>query len=200
MSELAKGYLEEALTLLSERLAFAGAQPYQLLVCGGAALIIQEHQIRTTKDVDILCLVNASGELVNPAPLPAELVNQIEEVALDLKLPSDWMNNEPSRDEGGLFQVGLPEGLMSRAKRIDYGSHLAVWFTGRLDLIHFKLYASVDSGPGRHVEDMLALQPEAQEMLQASRWALEHDPSAGFVMMLKSMLDSLGFEDVASQL
>lgn len=84
--------------------------------------------------------------------------------------------------------------------RKDYGERLSVYFIGRLDQIHFKLFAAVDSGPGRHVADLQELKPTSAEMEQASRWAVQHDPSDGFRMVLLSMLKELDFSNVAERL
>ena len=62
-------------------------------------------------------------------------------------LPEDWLNNGPSNGEGGLFRMGLPEGLAARLTWTTIGEKLALGFISRLDQIHFKLYAAVDQ-PG----------------------------------------------------
>jgi hypothetical protein len=50
--------------------------------------------------------------------------------------------------------MGLPEGFVSRLFQKDYGRRLTVYFAGRKDQIHFKLYAAVDRG-GYHIDDLL---------------------------------------------
>ena len=70
-------------------------------------------------------------------------------------LVDNWLNNGPSRDEGGLFQMGLPVGFAERLKERVYGLRLTVYFAGRLDQIHFRLYAATDRG-GVHIDDLLA--------------------------------------------
>ena len=72
-------------------------------------------------------------------------------VAKTLNLPEDWLNTGPA----DLFRMGLPEGFENRLIVRVFGTHLTVHFIGRLDQIHFKLYASVDRG-GYHIEDLLA--------------------------------------------
>ena len=98
---------------------------------------------------------------------------------VSIRLQDNWLNNGPSRGEGGLFQLGLPGGLQERWHTRFYGSHLTVHFIDRLDQIHFKLYAAADRG-GYHVEDLLALGPTSDELVTAARWATTHDVSECF--------------------
>ena len=57
---------------------------------------------------------------------------------------------------------------------------LTVHFASRIDQIHFKLYAMVDQGAGKHEADLRALAPTTAELLEAARWTRTHDPSEGF--------------------
>ena len=68
-------------------------------------------------------------------------------------------------------------------------------FASRLDEIHFKLYALVDQGAGRHEQDLHALNPTAEELVRAARWTRTHDPSPGFRQMLEQALRYLGVAD-----
>ena len=189
--------LDTVFRLLDGRLMRAGAQPVHLVVCGGAAMIAVGLLSRTTKDVDIVALLDDDGrKLVAPVPLPTHLLKAAGEVAEVLNLPKDWLNNGPSRNEGGLFQMGLPVGFQGRLHTREYGSHLTVCFVDRIDQIHFKLYAAVDRG-GYHISDLEALRPTPDELTQAARWALTHDVSDGFHGLLKQMLERLGYGNVA---
>ena len=67
----------------------------------------------------------------------------------------------------------------------------------RIDQIHFKVFAAVDSGPGRHVDDLRELRPSPDEIEKAAFWAMTHDRSVEFRMVLVSMLRQMGFKDVA---
>jgi hypothetical protein len=162
-----------------------------MVVCGGAAMIVTGLLSRTTTDVDIVALLDDSQTLVAPVPLPDSLVRAAGEVAETMQLPQYWLNNGPSRDEGGLFQMGLPEGFQERLHAREYGDRLTVHFIDRIDQIHFKLYAAVDRG-GYHVSDLEALNPTTDELIQAARWALTHDVSSGFRTLLKRLLETLG--------
>lgn len=202
--QLDSNRIEQALSLLGERLdktaAVRPTSPYQIVVCGGAALISCSLVSRpTTRDVDIVAMLSPSGELASPDPLPKDMQEVAAQVARDLDLPSDWLNNGPSRAPGGLFQVGLPEGLVDRLTSRDFGPCLRVHFVSRTDQICFKVFASVDSGPGRHFEDLRELKPTPEELEAGARWTLSQDGSEGFRAMLISMLKQMGYQDVAKR-
>jgi hypothetical protein len=76
-----------------------------------------------------------------------------------------------------------------------YGSALVVHFAGRLDQVHFKLFAMVDQGGGRHEADLRALKPTENELVAAAQWSLTQDPSPGYKMVLADALRFLGVDD-----
>lgn len=192
--------VDRALTLLSGRLDLARTQPVRLVVCGGAALMAMNLRRRTTRDMDIVALLSDTHEPVSPDPLPDFLLKAAEQVARDLGLFEGWLNNGPSRGEGGLFQMGLPEGFVGRLTERQYGSRLSVFFVGRFDQIHFKLYAAADQRDGTHLDDLKALTPTETEIEAAARWAMTHDVSEGFRMVLKDLLTQLGYETVVERI
>jgi hypothetical protein len=187
--------LDEAFGLLSDRLRISQSPIYELIVCGGSSLIARGVVSRVTRDVDVIARRQPSG-LVSSRPLPPDLLAAADRVAADLDLAPNWLNDGPA----DLFELGLPEGCIDRLDARAYGSHLVIWYIGRLDQIHFKLYAAADQGPGRHVHDLLALQPTAAELLAAARWAFTHDVSLGFRATVKDMLAKLGYERIAAEL
>jgi hypothetical protein len=192
--------LERALKLLAARLDLAGSEPMRLVVCGGSALIARGLISRTTKDMDVVAMMDSGHCLISPAPLPESLVKAVKEVARDLGLADDWLNNGPSSGDGGLFQLGLPEGIADRLEEHVYGSHLIIYFIGRFDQIHFKLYAAVDREDGTHLNDLLSLEPTDDEIEAAACWTMTHDVSPGFRMILKSMLRKIGYASVAERI
>lgn len=198
MKPISSEQLDKALTLVNDLLVFKDSEPYHLIVCGGSALIALQLVPRTTKDVDILAMEN-SGELIAPAPIPQNLIEVASDVQKSLGLPDEWLNNGPSSNEGGLFQMGLPKGLQKRLVRKEYGEKLTISFISRLDQVYFKLWASVDRG-GYHIEDLMALTPTANELFDAACWTMEKDVSEGYLMVLKDFLKAIGFEDVALKL
>lgn len=196
---MGRNQIEESLRLLDARLAHNGASPVGLVVCGGAALLVMDLLSRTTADVDVVALMSASQNLTSPAPFPEALEIAAREVALTMQLPDNWLNNAPSRDEGGLFQMGLPAGFRERLHPREYGTHLTAYFIDRIDQIHFKLYAAVDRG-GYHISDLEALRPTTGELVQAAKWTLTHDVSPEFRMLLKGLLERLGHGNAAQEI
>lgn len=65
------------------------------------------------------------------------------------------------------------------------------------DQIHFKLYATVDQGAGKHEADLRALVPTPDELLAAARWTRTHDPSEGYRSVLERVLSAFGVEDAS---
>ncbi|MDD2708547.1 MAG: DUF6036 family nucleotidyltransferase [Verrucomicrobiae bacterium] len=103
--------LDRAFKLLAGRLDLARSEPVRLVVCGGSALLAMGLRQRTTKDVDVVALMNARRTLINPDPLPVDLLEAAAQVARDLGLFDNWLNNGPSRGVGGLFQIAGTNGL-----------------------------------------------------------------------------------------
>ncbi len=196
--EMDSNQLDKALFLLEARLRQARAEPQQIVVCGGAALILTGMIPRTTGDVDVVALMKA-GVLTDPDPLPAALQNAAADVAAIVGIDPGWLNNAPGHGEGGLYQMGLPQGFVERLQRKDYGTHLKVWFISRFDQIHFKLYAAIDRG-GYHVEDLRALEPTSEDLIVAARWCVTHDVSQPFRELLRSFLKEIGHGEVAEQI
>jgi hypothetical protein len=54
-----------------------------------------------------------------------------------------------------------------------------VHFASRFDQIHFKLYAAVDQGAGRHEADLRALGPTTDQLLTVARWTRLQDRPRG---------------------
>jgi len=173
----------ELLSALSEQLAAAGDR-YELVIVGGSALLALGLIARPTRDVDVVAL--QEGEvLVKAKPLPAGLVEARDRVARDFGLPEDWLNAGPA----DLMDFGLPAGFLDRVHTRTFGQALTVHFASRLDQIHFKLYALVDQGAGKHGQDLRALEPTEGELVQAARWSRTHDPSDGYRQMLEEALE-----------
>lgn len=196
--QLNRDNLDKIFGLLNFRLRENNSAPVEIVVCGDTSLIWSGLVTRTTKDVDVVVLA-CSGKLQSPDPLPKDLLKASKEVAEDLGLQDDWLNNGPSQGEGGLFQMGLPEGLSNRLHSKQYGSHLTVHFIDRVDQIFFKLYASADRG-GYHIEDLLHLKPNEDEIANAAKWTMTHDVSEGFAVILKQLLRKLGYEDLSKRI
>lgn len=199
--EIDTNIIEQALRLLGEILEQRNSPRINLVVCGGAALIGHGWVERTTHDVDIVALLDEnSGDICSPAPLPEFLLDAAHDVAETIGLENDWLNNGPSRGEGGLYQVGLPEGLKKRLALKDYGPKLTVGLIGRFDLICLKTLAAATQGPGRHFNDLEVLEPTTEELESAAEWAISQDPSPGFHKILTDMLRVMNHNELAERI
>ena len=191
---------DNALRLLNGRLDIAGAPNFNLVVCGGTALVATELVMRATRDVDIVALADDDGELIDPAPLPDALLAAALEVAEDLRLPMDWLNNGPSSGDGGLYRFGLPAGFADRLNWVQFGGKLAVAFIDRIDQIYFKLYAAVDQFGSYHASDLQELAPTDDELLGAVAWSRTHDPSEGYLEGVKMFFREFGYEHLVERI
>jgi hypothetical protein len=162
------------------------------VVIGGSALAALGLVKRATRDVDLLAIAE-SGELRSAEPLPEKLREARDRVTRDFGLDDNWLNAGPT----DLLRWGLPGGFWTRIVTRHYGQALTVHFAGRLDQIHFKLYAMVDQAGGRHEADLRALHPTKDELIAAAHWSMTHDPSPGYLAMLKVALRVLGVPDAA---
>ena len=180
---------DRLLSSLGEQVAALGLS-FELVVIGGSGLLALGLIERSTRDVDVLAL-RTGDELGTAKPLPAALETARDRVARDFSLPADWLNPGPT----DLLEFGLPVGFIDRLERRDYGDGLTVYFASRYDQIHFKLYALVDQGPGKHEADLRALTPTEEELLEAARWSRRHDPSAGYEQVLREVLAHMGVRD-----
>ncbi|CAN5750848.1 hypothetical protein BH11VER1_BH11VER1_29290 [soil metagenome] len=196
MNRLSPELLEQALHLTAVRLDQLSAPQEILVVCGGSALLALGLVDRTTKDVDVLAGVDAITGLVDPRPLSATLINVVYAVGAELDLPPGWLNAGPADQ----VRAGLPEGFLDRLIRREYGPKLLIYYPDRFDLIHLKLFAALDQGPGRHVSDLLKLTPSDDEMLAAARWVLTQDSGGTFPQLVKDVITHLGFPHVATRL
>jgi len=196
MSRLAPETLQQALDALAGFLEADGAKPETLVVIGGSALITLGIVSRTTKDVDIMAGVDPERGLVDPRPMSEALKSAAEKVARELQLDPHWLNTGPADQ----VLAGLPEGFLSRLSRHDYGACLTIYYPDRFDLIHLKLFAIMDQGPGRHVSDLQALKPTEEELLHAARWVLTQDAGEVFPQIVRNTLTALGHGEVAHRL
>lgn len=187
--EMDRALLDRALQTLGETLE-ARDLAYELVVIGGSSLLLLELIRRPTRDLDAVALVQ-DGEYVSAEPLPAPLAEAVADVGRALGLDERWLNARPA----DLLRFGLPRGFEDRVATRRYGS-LTLRIAGRMDQIHFKLYAAVDQGmESRHAADLRTLRPTREELLAAARWSRTHDPSAGYRQELVKVLKAMGAED-----
>jgi hypothetical protein len=185
MTDLSVADLETALTALGKLLQDRNLD-YQVVAIGGGGLLLVGLMIRTTKDLDLVALID-KGELISAKPLPNPLMRAIEEVAIAFNMSKDWINIGPS----DLLTLGLPHGFKNRLSTIRYGG-LTIHLAGRFDQICFKLYATVDQGPtSKHYADLKHLKPNKHELAEAKKWCITHDPSEGFFKELEAIINEL---------
>lgn len=198
MPQITPDSLDRALGLLAELLAARNHPAQHFVVCGGSSLLALGLVSRTTtQDVDILARIEAN-RLVTPRPLPDWLRVAADDVGAQLDLPRDWLNDQVADET--LFRCGLPEGLQSRLTTETYGSRLLISFISRRDQVFLKLHAAVDRDGGKHLQDLLDLQPTADELLAAAKWSRTQDPSDGYRLLLGEMLKHLGHGELVAQL
>lgn len=189
MADIDLQQLDAALAALGEQLGAAGEVAH-LVVIGGSGLLAIDAIERSTRDVDILAL-ERRGELVSADPLPAAVAAAAALVARDLGLEPNWLNAGPT----SLLELGLPAGLAGRLIARDYGPALRVSFAARIDQIFFKLYAAADRRAPRDFADLRALQPTADELRAAARWARTHNMPGPFDDAIARTLSELGVQD-----
>jgi hypothetical protein len=107
-------------------------------------------------------------------PLSPQLQTAIEDAATVFQLPPRWMNGTASSD----FSLGLPDGHEQQLHSVEYGG-LTVSDADRVDLVAWKLQAAVDKvgENSRHLHDLRALAPTAEELITARLWFESGPPS-----------------------
>ncbi|TDB36921.1 MAG: hypothetical protein D9V44_10460 [Actinobacteria bacterium] len=182
--------LDILFTALDAELRRRNAGHIEICVIGGAALNAVGLITRPTKDVDVVAVGETSAQaltLSKSRPLPQVLAQAAAAVAVEFQIEPGWINAGPA----DLIDHGLPEGFATRLVPRSYGSALTVHYAGRLDQICFKTYAAADVS-GRHLTDLEALQPTADEVRFALKWIEEQDNSDGFRVQLVELLEHLG--------
>jgi len=187
--EITDETIDLLLGALADQLQVLGSH-VEIVVIGGSALTALGLVRRATRDVDLLAIAE-NGELRLAEPLPQPLVAARAAVAADFGLAKDWLNAGPT----DLLKWGLPEAFMSRVVTRSYGTALLVDFASRFDQIHFKLFAMVDQGGGRHEADLRALRPTQDELIAAARWSITQDPSPGYRPVLVDAMRALGVDN-----
>lgn len=161
--------LVAALRTLGGVLADRGLS-YEIVVVGGAAMVLNSASSRTTQDVDAIAVAEGSG--VRPRRvhvLPAPLAEAVRDVAATLGLEDDWLNVSV-----GVFVPPLEvDDVLSDAASYLYGG-LRVTVASRPNLAKLKLYAAVDEGHGSvHERDLRDLALPTEEVDLVLQWYFE---------------------------
>jgi hypothetical protein len=191
MADRDRSSLTAALGALGDVLATRGAT-FDLVVVGGAALLLRGTVSRPTRDGDIVGERLPDGSIGRLDHLPPELSRAALDVARAYGLADDWLNLGPA----SLLDGPLPEGFEERLSPVAFGA-LRLWIAGREDLVALKLWAAADRwpAPGRHLADLEALAPTTDELRSAATWTRLRDPSPGFGELLETVLGRLGVDE-----
>ncbi len=191
MTELDRSSLNVAFRALGDVLGSRG-YAYELVVVGGAALLLRGTVSRPTKDGDVVGERRPDGSIARLDVLPPELARAALDVARAYGLADGWLNLGPA----SLLDGPLPAGFEDRLSPVAFGA-LRLWIAGHEDLVALKLWASADRwpAPGRHLADLQALAPTAHELRLAADWTRLRDPSPGYRELLAAVLARLGVEE-----
>jgi hypothetical protein len=159
----------------------APGEKHSLYVVGGAALALSGIA-RTTYDVDVL----------RPAVLPPSLREGARVVARSRGLPPAWLETGPAAILQRLGVLSrLPGYFFETASVVEIGESLVVEVAGRQALISLKLLAAGPS-TGKHLDDLRALAPKAEELREALRFVLDLDSSEPRRRDLEAVVAALG--------
>jgi hypothetical protein len=196
--KIGKSNVDEIFDALNQQIYIHEGSKISLVVCGGTALAALGLITRTTKDADVLGLVEetaAGPEVQKVNKFHDWLIDAAEKVAGDFGLSDNWLNLGPASQ----VESGLPPGFTGRLIKKEYGRYLNIYFISRTDQIYFKLYAAVDRND-YHTQDLFYLKPDEKELKNAIRWVLTQDVSEEFRLILKDFLKRNGYAEFAEKI
>ncbi len=175
--------------------------PVAWVICGGAALGLQNLQDRPTRDVDVLgCWDEAALAIIYEETFPSKLAICIKRVADNhpelAGMGESWINLGPR----ALVHAGLPDGFASRMHVERIGSRLTLHLLGRQDLLALKLYAASDEhGPRQeiHFADLKGLAPTYDELDWAVDWLHTLRDFEEKRPVVRHVIERLGYDDLA---
>lgn len=144
-------------------------------VIGGANLIAQGINNRTTMDIDV----------IYPETFSSALEDTIVQIAKQKGLDEKWMNTGPSRDA-----KYLNDGWIERSTLFFNGKSLNVWMVHREDMICLKLTAALDRQIPDQV-DLLMMKPSDSEWEVARLWAREYDGNPSWPKLIDDLVIEL---------
>ena len=130
---------------------------WQLIICGGAALISLGIRSTSTVDIDVL-----------EPDLDAAMKQAAAIVGSKHGLAPDWINNGPKD-----LVINFATDWHQRLSEVYRGKRLTVQAIGRPELILSKVFAEADRQ--EDLDDILALQPTATEIESAARLVATFD-------------------------
>ena len=194
--------IDGALQRLGSRLVYEYTDPIALVICGGSALNVLNVAQRTTRDVDVLAIVEEmeTGIVLRlDKVLPDDFREVVAWVAQDLQLEEDWLNMGP---KDLLSVYGAPAGMTKRWEEREYGPSLKAFFISRLDQVHFKLLAAMDpKARARHLEDLkYRIKPSEEEVRAAVEWLLDRKTSPQFRDRMRLIVGALGYDNICDDI
>lgn len=199
--QISRILLNSLLDELAQWLEFEDAEPVEWVVCGGAAMALQNLNPRTTQDVDVLCVWNSARmEIACIDDFPPKVKVCIRRVVENhpelVGLGEKWINLGPSR----LARLGLPKGFEQRWTTIKFRERLTLCLLGRVDLLPLKLYAAADElGPRQevHFQDLRVLRPSFDELDAAVGWVRTLPDFEEKRPAVRAVVERLGYDDLA---
>ena len=120
----------------------------RIILAGSAAAILGKWVSRPTEDVDVIA----------SEPKLSQIANVIQQVAEELGLPQDWLN-----DAAIAWRDYLQPDFLDRAARIERFHDLEIWRVSREDFVLLKL---IGLRP-QDLDDLRELQPTPEELTYA---------------------------------
>jgi len=199
--EMPNDIILQMLQELDQRMEFEGCPPADLVVCGGAAFGLLKLHDRPTRDVDVLGgWDRAARRITLIEAFDEKLQACIERVAQShpelAGMGLDWINLGPR----SLAKAGLPEGFANRLQQFRMGNRLTLHVLGRQDLLALKLYAAADDCRKRqeiHFADLKGLSPTFEELDQALEWVRTRRDFEVKRLVVKYVIERLGYDDLA---
>ena len=167
VKRLEENEIVDNLKLLADwlRVKYPG-EHFELIVAGGAAMILEGFEGQTT-DIDLL----------SPKVLPDSIKRGIAHVGRVKKLGTEWLNTSLANMlTTSARSVRLPKYFSEISRTLKVGDNLKIGLISRQALISLKLYATTPSYR-KHTEDLSNLRPIKREITEALRFVMSVDDS-----------------------
>lgn len=199
--EMTRDAILRLLQELDQWMELEDCPPVDWVVCGGAALGLQELQDRPTRDIDVLGRWDETvSDVSGIERFSEEMLACINRVVANhpelAGMGQNWINLGPR----ALVQAGLPKGFAERLRVLRVGKKLTLHLLGRRDLLALKLYAAADEhGPRQeiHFADLKGLAPTYEELDWAIEWLRTLRDFEEKQPVVKHVIERLGYEDLA---
>ena len=157
----------------------------RLLLVGGAALALRGHRAQTF-DVDVL----------SPSPLPKEIEEGVQAVALAQGLSMEWLNDHVANVLRSLFRAShtqAPDRFGEESEILEVSENLTIALASKQTMVTLKLLAA-SPGVKKHTVDLAALAPSPREIQEAVAVCLSLDDTNMRRVDLRMILEELEFD------